>query len=139
MGDVSRSEVVVIPSGSPAVATLSAHAHVSVVLGLRGTTARFDDVRTALRNTELPDRLHRRPARHYSSVNRFSLWLAIAALTKAPVLVVGEQALQGRDGQTAGRLIQEATARHPVIIVSTQSAGWADACRAAPWPRGEDA
>jgi hypothetical protein len=139
VADLLPSEVFVIPSGCPTLSTLSGYAHASMMLGFRGSSAGFEPTRRALRTSELPDRLHRRQARLYSSLNRFSLWLAIAGLTKAPVLVVEEQAFQGRDGRTAGRLIQEASGRHHVIFVMTLSSSWAEACGAVPWPIGTHA
>jgi hypothetical protein len=135
-----KSSVFLVPPKCPILPELAGIAMVRSVLALHRQDASTDRIVSRLRIAELPDMLLDSATRHYSSRNRLSLWLAVASSIGSATVVIGNPQLERpEDVEVCGRLLQEASAVHSVILIAGAPRDLTAAAEAKPWPPPEGA
>lgn len=111
-----------VPSGAPLLDHRSASANVHHLCYLGGRPRLSDeDVRHALRLTELPDRRLHAKAGRLEGLERLAVWLAVHRLTQSRTLVLEDptRGLIQRSVDHLARLLREAAALPSAVVIIT--------------------
>src|SRR5688572_375513 len=120
-----RRRVTHVVIGAPLWPGQTTTSNVEYVLRLCGVPRpASEEVITALRLAELPDRLFGMPTEALSHFQRYGVWLAIHRLRKVPVLLLDDPFLKltGWETDSLARLVQDAVGEWGCAVITSGSA-----------------